>query len=35
VKKDAAKAKELFGKACDRNSTSDCKKAGKKPPTKS
>lgn len=32
VKKNAAKAKEFFGKACDRNSASDCKKAGKKPP---
>jgi TPR repeat protein len=33
VKKDAAKAKEFFGNACDRNLVSDCKKGGKKPPT--
>jgi TPR repeat protein len=32
VKKDAKKAKEIYGKACDLKNETACKKAGKKPP---
>jgi TPR repeat protein len=32
VKKDAAKAKAIYGKACDLKDLTACKKAGKKPP---
>lgn len=32
LKKDAKKAKEFYGKACDLKDVSACKKAGKKPP---